>query len=102
MLLTGVAACALLAWLVVLALPWQPHRTRERLDLGGRREPTGSGAVVSALDSHDLSDVTVLIPARDESELIGRAIAALRRQGSALDVIVIDDQSADGTADVCA
>ena len=61
MLLTGVTAFALLAWVVVLVLPWQPHRTRERLeadDASDRDAPA------------DLSDVCVLIPARDEAALI--------------------------------
>ena len=71
-------------------LPWQAHRTRERLEARSRRA------------DDDLSDVTVLIPARDEAALIGRTIAALKRQGRGLEVIVIDDQSSDGTADVCA
>ncbi len=92
MLLTGVAAFALLAWVVVLALPWQPHRTRERLeadDASDRDAPA------------DLSDVCVLIPARDEAALIPRTIAALRMQGAGLEVIVVDDQSSDGTAAAC-
>ena len=83
MLLTGVAAFALLAWVAVLALPWQPHRTRERLeadDASDRDAPA------------DLSDVCVLIPARDEAALIPRTIAALRMQGAGLEVIVVDDQ----------
>ena len=81
---------ALVAWVAVLVLPWQAHRTRERLE--------GDPA---ALDD-DLSDVTVLIPARDEAAVIERTIDALKRQGRNLLVIVIDDQSSDGTADACA
>ena len=82
---------ALVAWVAVLVLPWQAHRTRERLE--------GDPA---ALDD-DLSDVTVLIPAAAmRRAVIERTIDALKRQGRNLPVIVIDDQSSDGTADACA
>jgi len=89
MLLTLSAAAALLAWLAVLLVPWQPHRTRERLEADGA-------------PSRDLSDVSVLIPARDEAAVIARTLAALRRQGEQLEVIVVDDQSTDGTREICA
>jgi hopene-associated glycosyltransferase HpnB len=84
------SALALVAWLAVLAAPWQPHRTRERLEA----DPSDEGA--------DLASVTVLIPARDEAEVIGRTIAALARQGRGLVAVLVDDQSADGTAEVVA
>ena len=45
----------------------------------------------------DLGGVSVIMPARDEAELIGRTIAALGRQGRGLDVVVVDDQSSDDT-----
>ncbi len=106
MLLTGVAAFALLAWLAVLALPWQPHRTRERLeddaDDADSHAPTADPApAASGGDPGALADVCVLVPARDEAPLIARTIAGLRRQGGGLDVIVVDDQSTDGTAEAC-
>ncbi len=43
--------------------------------------------------------VTAVIPARDERELIGRAVASLHAQGTPtpLRVIVADDESTDGT-----
>jgi hopene-associated glycosyltransferase HpnB len=88
MLLTFCAAAALLAWLAVLLAPWQPHRTRERLE-------------AEEAPSRDLSDVSVLIPARDEAAVIALTLAALRRQGERLDVIVVDDQSTDGTREIC-
>lgn len=77
-----------LAWPFILLLPWKPRSTRERLDNG------------DSSSEADLSDVTVLIPARDEAVSIARTLAALERQGKNLAVIVIDDQSSDGTADV--
>jgi hopene-associated glycosyltransferase HpnB len=84
------SSLALAAWAGVLLLPWQPYRTRERL------EPTSIG------DSpEDLSDVTVLIPARDEAAVIGTTLTALARQGPHLRVVVVDDESKDGTAQIC-
>ncbi len=74
-------------WLTVLALPWRPWSTREALEA-----PAAPDAAA------DLSDVTVLIPARDEAAVIGRTLAALRHQGNGLRVIVIDDLSGDDTA----
>ena len=84
--LLALAAFALLAWLCVLVAPVQAHRTRERLEA----EP---GA------PDDLSAVTVLIPARDEAGTIGRTVGALVGQGRGLAVVVVDDESSDGTAD---
>lgn len=86
MLITIGCALALVAWLVVLVAPWQAHRTRERLEADPRD------------DAADLSSVSVLIPARDEAEVIGRTIAALARQGRGLEAVLVDDQSSDGTA----
>lgn len=81
-LLTALSA---LIWLSILALPWRPWSTRERLE----GNPT--------LVAHDLSDVTVLIPARDEAGSIARTLAAVARQGSLARIVLVDDQSSDGT-----
>jgi len=78
---------ALCAWTVLLLLPSQPHRTRERL-------APGEAAVA-------LRDVTVLIPARNEAAMIEKTLDALREQGPELEIIVVDDGSDDGTARVC-
>jgi hopene-associated glycosyltransferase HpnB len=43
--------------------------------------------------------VTAIIPARDEREHIGRAVASLRSQNHPLRVIVADDESTDGTGE---
>jgi hopene-associated glycosyltransferase HpnB len=77
-----------LVWASILGAPWRAWGTRESLDA----DP--------ALPAADLADVTVLIPARNESAVIERTISALRAQGRGLRVMLIDDQSHDGTADI--
>lgn len=47
--------------------------------------------------------VSVCVPARDEEAVIGRLIASLRRQSyPALEIVVVDDHSTDGTAAIAA
>ncbi|WP_397448020.1 glycosyltransferase [Pseudomonas sp. NA-150] len=81
----------LLMWGAVLLAPWRPWSTRERLDV---ESPSIEGV--------DLSDITVLIPARNEAEVIGTTLHALRQQGNGLQVLLIDDQSSDATAQIAA
>lgn len=76
---------AAIAWITVLLIPVRPAGTRERLDAGERC-------------TADLSDVTVLIPARNEGATIARTLEALSQQGPGLRVVVVDDQSTDATA----
>lgn len=85
---TILAAAGALVWLGILILPWQPWRIRERF--AARDWPA---------ENTDLSNVTVLIPARDEARFIGATLAALGEQGTGLRVILIDDRSGDGTAE---
>jgi hopene-associated glycosyltransferase HpnB len=88
------ALCSVLAlaiWASLWLLPWQPQRTRERF------EPTSSPTHPS-----DLSDLCVLIPARNEAERLPETLAALARQGHGLKVLVVNDQSTDATAAVVA
>ncbi|MDE2149898.1 MAG: glycosyltransferase [Gammaproteobacteria bacterium] len=75
-----------LIWWATLAAPWRPWSTREHLEPDGPRPEA------------DLSQVTALIPARDEAAVIGRTLAALTAQGRGLQVVVVDDQSGDETA----
>ncbi len=50
------------------------------------------------MSAGSLSDLTVVIPARNEAEVIQRTLSALGKQGTDLRVILVDDQSADQTA----
>jgi hopene-associated glycosyltransferase HpnB len=80
------AGASALLWLLVLLLPWAPWRVRETL------------AVTSNEPAADLSDLSVLIPARNEAAHIQATLHAVAAQGNGLHVIVVDDQSSDGTA----
>jgi hopene-associated glycosyltransferase HpnB len=80
------AALAAALWLVLLALPWQAWRVREVLE----PEPSACGS---------FQDLTVLIPARNEAALIAETLTALAEQAPGLKVIVVDDNSEDGTAE---
>jgi len=86
--LTVFAFVSALIWLVILLLPWQPWRNNEILDVDPQVRDT------------DLSDVTVVIPARDEAAVINIALSALLGQGKNLHVILVDDGSTDGTAEI--
>jgi hopene-associated glycosyltransferase HpnB len=77
---------AVAIWLIVLLLPWRPWSVGEALE-----------ADSSDYEQTDLSDITVVIPARNEEEFIGKTLEALSHQGRGLNVIVVDDESTDGT-----
>ncbi|MDB5979793.1 MAG: hypothetical protein JWQ69_808 [Pseudomonas sp.] len=88
---TAVTAVPVIIWLGVLLAPWRPWSTRERLEADDEiHQPA------------DLSDITVLIPARNEADSLPATLAALQCQGHGLQVVVIDDQSSDGTATIAA
>lgn len=86
-MLTVVMVAVLLWWLLLL-LPWQPWRCRESLD------------AEADTFQEDLSEITILIPARNEAATLGTVLAALAAQGGDIKVVVVDDQSEDDTAQV--
>jgi hopene-associated glycosyltransferase HpnB len=80
-------AVAVVVWLYLL------------LGRGGfwlERDSASVGALPATLPS-----VAVVIPARNEAEVVGRAIASLagQRYRGALHVVLVDDASSDGTAE---
>ncbi len=77
------------AWLGLLLTPWMPWSTRENLD---------SNSNSDSWKSVDLSDVTVLMPARNEEETIETTLNALKAQGGNLKVVLVNDQSTDKTS----
>jgi len=78
---------SLIIWVFILFLPWRPYSTKEVLDSEEEDRDI------------DLSDVTVLIPARNEAKVIKDTLEALKDQGKGLKIILIDDESEDGTSE---
>lgn len=74
-------------WVGLLLSPWRPWSTRERLDA----EESSS--------EEDLSEVTALVPARNEARALVVTLPALAAQGRGLRIVLVDDQSKDGTAE---
>lgn len=77
-------------WLSIWLLPWRPWSTRESLDADSCHGET----------IKDLNDVTVLIPARNEADVIQETLHALTQQGENLNVVLVNDQSEDNTAEI--
>jgi hopene-associated glycosyltransferase HpnB len=75
-----------IAWIGLLLLPWRPWSTRERLEAAGLSCAPG-----------ELSDISVLIPARNEEASIERTLRGLADQEQGLEIFLIDDQSTDHT-----
>ncbi len=82
------AAIGAFIWLTIILLPWRPWGTREYMD-----SPAAS-------PDADLSDITVLIPARNEAEVISTTLSSLKTQGNDLPIVMVDDRSTDGTVTV--
>ncbi len=83
------AGASALAWLVLLAFRGGFWLCRERDDQGEAAEPAAWPAVVA------------VVPARNEADVVDRAVGSLRRQDypGAFRIILVDDGSADGTSD---
>lgn len=78
---------SLIVWTVVFLSPWQPWRTTEKWDPSDHSE-----------NPADLGDITVLIPARNESKVIASTVDAVSRQGEGMHIVIVDDNSTDNTA----
>ena len=84
--LTCLAIIGASIWIVMLLLPWRPWATAEFLD------------ATKDFSEGDLSDITVLIPARNEAGVIATTLSGLKAQGDGLTIVLVDDRSVDGTA----
>ena len=84
---TILSSTSIFLWLLLLIQPWQPWRIREYLEANKR----------SITNYQKQVPITVIIPARNEEEIIEITLEALNKQGQLLDVIVVDDQSTDNT-----
>lgn len=72
-----------------------------RLVRGGRPRPPIRALEPSAV-SGTVDDITVVVPARDEAGRIGPVLESIIGAPGVVEVIVVDDQSADATATVAA
>jgi hopene-associated glycosyltransferase HpnB len=78
----------LFIWIIILLLPWRPWSVNESLD-ADIQEP-----------SFDHSGITVLIPARNEQDVISQTLDGLTAQDEKPRIILIDDQSDDQTVTI--
>lgn len=81
------ALASAIMWGITLLLPWRPWLNGQTLEAEG--DPAES-----------LEDLTVLIPARNEADVIEATLMALSSQGKRVKVVLVDDGSSDGTADL--
>jgi hopene-associated glycosyltransferase HpnB len=82
------AALSLAIWIYLLVARGGFWRAGDRDD-----------AVVMPMGAGPWVRVTAVIPARDEADVVGRAVGSLLGQAKDLDVVLVDDQSSDGTAE---
>jgi hopene-associated glycosyltransferase HpnB len=87
-LLTLLVSLSTLLWVGCALLPWKLWSTGEFLDAG----EVGDG-------DEDNSEITVLIPARNEAAVIQQTLQSVVRQGPSLKIILIDDSSKDATVE---
>src|SRR5919198_1406562 len=83
-----VVVLSTLLWAGFALLPWRPWRNQEVLDAMERGEGDGN-----------LRGITVLIPARNEAEVIPQVLQSLIHQGPDVRIILIDDSSEDATVE---
>ena len=78
---------SLLAWSFLIIVPFRPWSTREFF------------SPISETQNIDLKDITVLIPARNEEKHIAETLKCLSNQGYGHEIILVNDESSDGTSD---
>ena len=81
-------ALSTLSWVVFALMPWRPWSNREVFDA----MDTGDGEEV-------LREITVVIPARNEAEVIQQTLHSIIEQGPGLRIVLIDDNSEDVTVE---
>src|SRR5215468_4537189 len=81
-------AFSTLLWVGFVMLPWRPWSNGQVLD-----------SMAGANGDSVLDEITVLIPARNESQVIQRTLQSVIKQGRGLKIILIDDNSEDTTVE---
>jgi hopene-associated glycosyltransferase HpnB len=81
-------AFSTLLWVGFALLPWRPWSNQEVLD-----------AMEGVNGDIALDEITVLIPARNEAEVIQHTLQSVIEQGPGLKIVLIDDSSEDATVE---
>ena len=81
-------AFSTLLWVGFALLPWRPWSNQEVLD-----------AMEGASGDTALDEITVLMPARNEAEVIQHTLQSVIEQGPGLKIVLIDDNSDDATVE---
>ena len=81
-------AFSTLLWVGFALMPWRPWSNREVLD-----------AMEGVNGDLALDEITVLIPARNEAEVIQRTLQSVIEQGPGVRIVLIDDHSEDATVE---
>jgi hopene-associated glycosyltransferase HpnB len=81
-------AFSTLLWVGFALLPWRPWSNQEVLD-----------AMEGANGDTALDEITVLMPARNEAEVIQHTLQSVIEQGPGLKIVLIDDNSEDATVE---
>lgn len=83
---------ALAAFSLLVAIAWAGALALSLRNLGRVPKLTGSG------DGSNRTTVSVIVPARNEASVLGKTLESLLAQeGVAMELIVVDDHSTDGT-----
>jgi len=85
------AALSTLVWIGFVLLPWRPWLNQQVLDAWDKRD----GGML-------LKEITVVIPARNEAQVITQTLQGVMNQGPDLQIILMDDGSEDETAEKAA
>ncbi|MBN9290680.1 MAG: glycosyltransferase [Hyphomicrobium denitrificans] len=88
-----IAVAGLLAWLYLVLLHGGFWRTREREEVHDFRDSPSN---------FDWPSIVAIIPARNEADVLPRSLASLAAQNypGEFSIVLVDDQSSDGTSDV--
>ena len=94
-----ISAVALAAWVYLIGFRGGFWRSWPVLEAG---TPSGRASVVNSSVVH--SSVAVVVPARNEAENIGQSVGSLVAQAypGSLRIVLVDDNSTDGTAQIAA
>jgi len=89
--MTTIYAIPMILWLSLLCLTFRPWSTREEVTCEAQEYKS---------KLPDLTSITVLIPARNEAQCVATTLQALALQGHFKKIILVDDQSTDGTGEI--